>query len=103
MDKGTCSPDEARYSGQCPIDFKQTVRVKDVIDLILVTRKQCFMFNPADSGWLFWQLGLLELFVQQGWIKQEELETTRDRIQGLGKAAKPKTTGKIPLGQDTFD
>ena len=76
--------------------------MKDVIDLILVTRKQCYMFNPAGSGWLLWHLRFLELFVQQGYIKDEELETTKDRIRGLAKAAKPKTTGTIPPGQGSF-
>ncbi len=81
---------------QCPIAFKKKVRVKDVVDLIVAHRKHCYLFNPAGSGCLFWQLDLLKLFVQKGWIEESDMDTAEKRIKGLGEAAVPSQTGTVP-------
>ncbi|PIL23324.1 hypothetical protein GSI_14635 [Ganoderma sinense ZZ0214-1] len=94
--KGTLFSQQSR-TFQCPLAFKKkTVRVKDIINLIVAHRKQCYMFNPAGSGCLFWQLDLLKLFVEQGWIEERELVTARKRIKGLAEAAVPSRSGIVP-------
>ncbi len=77
------------------LDFKKkAVKVKDVVGLILEQNRQCYKFNPAGSGCLFWHFQLLEAFVVKGWISRASLDTTYTRISGL--AAAPSSAGTVP-------
>ncbi|TFY76977.1 hypothetical protein EWM64_g7034 [Hericium alpestre] len=84
----------------CPLELKVSVRVKDVLDLMLAQRRQYYKFNPRGSGCLYWQLQLLQAFVANGWIAKASLDAAITQITAL--AARPGSAVPYPPVMGTF-
>ncbi|KAM5530675.1 hypothetical protein V8D89_015647 [Ganoderma adspersum] len=77
----------SRTGNLFPIKFKVPVRVKDLLDLILMQQRQYYKFNPRGSGCLYWQLQLLEAFVGMGWIDKASLNAVLAEVTALASRA----------------
>jgi len=75
------------------VEFKATVTVKALTELIKSEGKQYYKFNKEGCGCMFWQLKLLEAFVTKGWITKTDLEGLKNSLKAY---AKTKGSNAVP-------
>ncbi len=82
---------DALMSSRAPIyahaTFLVTVTVQDIVDLII--SQEYYQFDPAGSGFLFWQLALLEQYVAKGWISSDDFARIKQEVQQFAASQGP--------------
>ena len=73
------------------VEFGVAVRVQDVISVITINNMQHYRFHPEGCGCMHWQLTLLQAYVRNGWIRNEDFRGIYDAISTL-IASKPSLT-----------
>lgn len=60
--------------------FIKTVTIADVHQLILSNKLQYYRFHPAGSGCMYWQLHLIKVMEDSGWVGQGSYDVAQAAI-----------------------